>query len=185
MKKEGKMITFLLADDDPDDRQLTRDAFAENRLANELHCVEDGEELMDYAGSYTLTINGRGFGIWPRQILPLRGDTLFFRIAIAAQIGFGEWGFSGDAKALVYESWSDTQVQIAGFVAQPGDAIQIALWNPTSGDGQNLHMLVKGKGFGNAPVTMPNTGDLNQFSFGDFRTHCGGNSSLFEAGARR
>ncbi len=48
MKKEGKMITILLADDDPDDRQLTRDAFGENRLVNELHCVEDGEELMDY-----------------------------------------------------------------------------------------------------------------------------------------
>lgn len=48
MKKEGKMITILLADDDPDDRQLTRDAFTENRLANELACVEDGEELMEY-----------------------------------------------------------------------------------------------------------------------------------------
>lgn len=48
MSKEGKMITILLADDDPDDRQLTRDAFAQNRLANELHTVEDGEELMDY-----------------------------------------------------------------------------------------------------------------------------------------
>jgi CheY-like chemotaxis protein len=42
------MITILLADDDPDDRQLTQDAFAENRLANLLHCVEDGEELLDY-----------------------------------------------------------------------------------------------------------------------------------------
>ena len=48
MKQEGQMITILLADDDPDDRQLTRDAFAENRLVNELHFVEDGEELMDY-----------------------------------------------------------------------------------------------------------------------------------------
>jgi CheY-like chemotaxis protein len=48
MKAEGKMITILLADDDPDDRQLTQDAFAENRLANNLHCVEDGEELLDY-----------------------------------------------------------------------------------------------------------------------------------------
>jgi CheY-like chemotaxis protein len=48
MKREGKMISILLADDDPDDRQLTRDAFKENRLANELACVEDGEELMDY-----------------------------------------------------------------------------------------------------------------------------------------
>jgi len=56
MKKEGKVITILLADDDPDDRQLTRDAFAENRLANMLNCVEDGEELMEYLqrrGRYT------------------------------------------------------------------------------------------------------------------------------------
>jgi len=48
MIKEGKMITIVLADDDPDDRKLTQDAFAENRLVNVLHCVEDGEELMDY-----------------------------------------------------------------------------------------------------------------------------------------
>ena len=48
LKKDGKMITILLADDDPDDRQLTRDAFVENRLANELDTVEDGEELLDY-----------------------------------------------------------------------------------------------------------------------------------------
>jgi CheY-like chemotaxis protein len=48
MKAEGKMITIVLADDDPDDRQLTEDAFTENRLANQFHCVEDGEELMDY-----------------------------------------------------------------------------------------------------------------------------------------
>jgi CheY-like chemotaxis protein len=48
MKTEGKMITIVLADDDADDRKLTTDAFAENRLANQLSCVEDGEELMDY-----------------------------------------------------------------------------------------------------------------------------------------
>lgn len=48
MKKEGKMITILLADDDPDDRKLTEDAFRENRLANQFHTVADGEELLDY-----------------------------------------------------------------------------------------------------------------------------------------
>jgi len=56
MKKEGRMISIVLADDDPDDRKLTQDAFCENRLANEFHTVEDGEELMDYLlrrGKYT------------------------------------------------------------------------------------------------------------------------------------
>lgn len=42
------MITILLADDDPDDRQMTREALSECRLANDVHFVEDGEELMDY-----------------------------------------------------------------------------------------------------------------------------------------
>src|SRR5687767_2005551 len=44
----GNLITILIADDDPDDRELTRDALQECRLANEVHFVEDGEELMDY-----------------------------------------------------------------------------------------------------------------------------------------
>lgn len=41
-------ITILYADDDPEDRMLVKDAWEESRLANELHFVEDGEELMDY-----------------------------------------------------------------------------------------------------------------------------------------
>jgi CheY-like chemotaxis protein len=43
-----KPITILLAEDDPDDRMLARDAFAESRIRNNLEMVEDGEELMDY-----------------------------------------------------------------------------------------------------------------------------------------
>ena len=41
-------MIILMADDDEDDRLLTRDALAENRVANCLYFVEDGEELMDY-----------------------------------------------------------------------------------------------------------------------------------------
>jgi CheY-like chemotaxis protein len=48
MQNDAKLITIVLADDDPDDRQLTEEAFTENRLANQLQCVEDGEELLDY-----------------------------------------------------------------------------------------------------------------------------------------
>ncbi|MEO0333260.1 MAG: response regulator [Bacteroidota bacterium] len=47
-KSTIQAITILMADDDPDDRILTKDAFEENSLANDLHFVEDGEELMDY-----------------------------------------------------------------------------------------------------------------------------------------
>jgi two-component system response regulator len=48
MADRNKPITILLADDDPDDRQLTKEAFEENHLANDLRFVADGEELMDY-----------------------------------------------------------------------------------------------------------------------------------------
>ena len=45
---DGSPITIFMADDDQDDRMLTRDALEEARLANYLYFVEDGEELMDY-----------------------------------------------------------------------------------------------------------------------------------------
>jgi CheY-like chemotaxis protein len=37
-----------MADDDEDDCMLAHEALAESRLANDLHFVPDGEELMDY-----------------------------------------------------------------------------------------------------------------------------------------
>jgi CheY-like chemotaxis protein len=45
---QGKPITILIADDDADDRFLTKEALLESRLANDLRFVEDGEELLDY-----------------------------------------------------------------------------------------------------------------------------------------
>ena len=45
---KARPITILMADDDEDDRILTRKAFELNRLANHLRFVEDGEELLDY-----------------------------------------------------------------------------------------------------------------------------------------
>ncbi len=53
-----RAITILIADDDPDDRLLTKEALEENRLANDLHFVENGEELIDYLrqqGKYSPT----------------------------------------------------------------------------------------------------------------------------------
>jgi CheY-like chemotaxis protein len=41
-------IVILLADDDADDRMLAIDALTESRVANDLHCVENGEELLHY-----------------------------------------------------------------------------------------------------------------------------------------
>ena len=48
MPIKGKSITILVAEDDEDDRLLMQEALEENRLANDLHFVVDGEELMDY-----------------------------------------------------------------------------------------------------------------------------------------
>lgn len=48
MSQRGRSIQLLMAEDDPDDRLLARDALAESRLANDLKIVEDGEKLLDY-----------------------------------------------------------------------------------------------------------------------------------------
>jgi len=46
-------IVILIADDDEDDRLMAKEALEENRLANEVRFVVDGEDLMDY-------LRGRG-----------------------------------------------------------------------------------------------------------------------------
>ena len=48
MIRGAKPIIILYADDDAEDRMLVKDAWQESRLANELHFVEDGEELLEY-----------------------------------------------------------------------------------------------------------------------------------------
>jgi two-component system, response regulator len=45
---EGKASVILLADDDPDDRDMTRKALERSRPPHELHTVADGEELLDF-----------------------------------------------------------------------------------------------------------------------------------------
>lgn len=56
MSKSGKPITILMADDDEEDLLLAKRALEACRLANDLHCVRNGEELLDYLfrrGDYT------------------------------------------------------------------------------------------------------------------------------------
>ncbi|HVL95910.1 MAG TPA: response regulator [Solirubrobacteraceae bacterium] len=44
----ARPITILVADDDEDDRLMTRDALRDARLHNDLRFVNDGVDLMDY-----------------------------------------------------------------------------------------------------------------------------------------
>jgi CheY-like chemotaxis protein len=45
---DSRAITILIADDDEDDRLMTRDALRDARLHNDLRFVIDGVDLMDY-----------------------------------------------------------------------------------------------------------------------------------------
>jgi two-component system, response regulator len=65
-QNDDKGIMIMMADDDPDDRLLVKEAFEENRLANPLATVEDGQELMDY-----LQNRGKYAGIATRPSLIL------------------------------------------------------------------------------------------------------------------
>ena len=48
MTPSTKSPVFLMAEDDPDDRLLAKDALNEAQIDAELHFVENGEELLDY-----------------------------------------------------------------------------------------------------------------------------------------
>lgn len=48
MTINGRPISILVADDDADDRLLIKEAFEENRIANDINFVEDGEQLMGF-----------------------------------------------------------------------------------------------------------------------------------------
>ena len=48
METTRKAVVILIADDDADDRMMAKEALEENRLANEIRFVVDGEDLMDY-----------------------------------------------------------------------------------------------------------------------------------------
>lgn len=48
MPTDKSTVIILIADDDPDDRLLIKEALEEANLTNPLHFVEDGIELLDY-----------------------------------------------------------------------------------------------------------------------------------------
>jgi CheY-like chemotaxis protein len=60
-------FTILLADDDEEDRALAHDALQDSRLANEMKCVVDGQDLLDYL---------RHQGRWTEEDAPRPGIIL-------------------------------------------------------------------------------------------------------------
>jgi CheY-like chemotaxis protein len=44
----GSLVTILMADDDEEDREMTRDALRDSRLGNRVKFVVDGQDLMEY-----------------------------------------------------------------------------------------------------------------------------------------
>src|SRR4051794_4743608 len=47
-RENHRPITILMADDDEEDRMLTKEALAGAHLANDMRFVVDGQDLMDY-----------------------------------------------------------------------------------------------------------------------------------------
>jgi CheY-like chemotaxis protein len=48
MTAAAQPIEVLLVEDDPGDELMTREAFEDNKIANTLHVVRDGEEALDF-----------------------------------------------------------------------------------------------------------------------------------------
>ena len=48
MNAPANPIVVLLVEDDPGDELMTREAFEENKVRNELHVARDGEDALDF-----------------------------------------------------------------------------------------------------------------------------------------
>ena len=48
MERNVRQITIVLAEDDPDDQVLVREAFLEAQMVADLHIVNDGLELLEH-----------------------------------------------------------------------------------------------------------------------------------------
>ncbi len=44
----GKPVDILLVEDNPSDIEITKEAFAQGKIKNNLYCVEDGQEALDF-----------------------------------------------------------------------------------------------------------------------------------------
>lgn len=56
-KSAAQPFRILIADDDNDDIQLTKDCFLENKLPIHVHDVNDGQFLLDHLKKMTVTSN--------------------------------------------------------------------------------------------------------------------------------
>ncbi|MEU1549526.1 response regulator [Nocardia sp. NPDC005745] len=48
MTSPGQPIDILLVEDDPGDELMTREAFEDNKIGNNLHVARDGEEALEF-----------------------------------------------------------------------------------------------------------------------------------------
>lgn len=151
-----------------------------------------------------LNLSGLGFGRAPFH-LPFTGDVPWFRIGdvscFAVAPGTCESGYTGDSLHLKYLSWSNCQIVFSHFKPMaPGDAIELAAWNPQvagrqgvavwggnippirpgtpristvtfSGSGKHLHITIRGANFGPRPAILPHAGNTEFLEFGDYAYH--------------
>jgi CheY-like chemotaxis protein len=68
LELNGSPITILMADDDDEDCELTREALQDAHLTNEMRFVHDGQELMDYLQRARRGDDPRSYP-WPGIIL--------------------------------------------------------------------------------------------------------------------
>lgn len=62
--KNIEPVNILMADDDPDNRMLMKEALDANKLLNRIDFVEDGEQLLNYLNKRGRFINEATFCAW-------------------------------------------------------------------------------------------------------------------------
>jgi hypothetical protein len=157
--------------------------------------------------TFTLSISGTNFYALG-QSLPFTGTGTTTNMSVVDYyyLGSAERGYAGDATPLDYLIWTNSFVQVGDLIGNPGDAITVSMFPPSSPAGAvwagnipggpagipeidsvqvagcltNLIFTIYGKNFGPPPVPMPTNTNLNYFLMQDHRVH-----GMLEVGGRR
>lgn len=109
--------------------------------------IIDSISPIDDGLNQTITIIGSGFG----TLSPYEGDSTDIELT---DLTDGDWtaGYGNDGVGLNVESWSDTEIVLggfggayipygpsSGFYLSPGDEVEIEVWNPATGSGEDVN----------------------------------------------
>ncbi len=120
MSQNTESMVILMADDNADDRLLTKEAFEENKLKNDIRFVVDGEDLMDYLHQqkvqYSKFAPAGNYFAWPEHAEKDGREALADQIRSWSEADPHDHSHNFEQKKLSFKSYD---LGVNSFITKP------------------------------------------------------------------